>query len=145
MREIKIKLTIIFNGTYLLLEKKEVWRQPEKNIENDETSMSCIRKILEKIGIDLEKITENFEINYDSLLHPWKVITKNNELILNYGICYSGEEIPDTKENFFWINLEDANKIEIYQEDISLIKSFIDNSNNELEIKKILKLYRNSL
>lgn len=147
MREIYINLTIIFNGVFLLLEKKENWISIQEKLEINETSMSCIKRIiLEKLGESFDDIIDKYEINQDSLIQPWKVNTKNNKIILYHGICFSGEELPQkTIDNLFWVNLEEAHKLSIENEDKNLIKNYINYTNDDLEKSKIIKLYRDSI
>jgi 8-oxo-dGTP pyrophosphatase MutT (NUDIX family) len=133
-RSTAVVVTIILNGEKVLLIKRGKnctqsgkWCNPCGYIDwNESGTKCCIREVWEETGLDINKIIEDPDnIDFDSLIYPWDIVTNpelnhNQDIALYYGLCFSSENIPElTIDNsegesadVRWVNIEDLKNYE---------------------------------
>lgn len=143
MRKVFVHLIYILNGDMILLEKKsQNWNLPTKELEENITSSKSSIIETEKIFQQkFEDFTQNYNVEYDSLIKPWKTDTTQN-ITLHHGSCFTSDKIPQTKDGYYWTPIETLEKINIDQTTGKEIKQFIHTVNTMIEQERILKLYK---
>lgn len=147
MRKVSITFTCILNGDMILLKKNnEYWEIPQKELEPNITSTKSTIRLVENIfDTSFEELTNNYVIIHDDIVCEWKLTTKNNEIQINHGICIHSHDIPQTTPDYFWTPIETIIKLKLREDEHTLIKQYIHNTNEEIERGRIIKLYNESI